>query len=278
MGAVDEIIAGLPIDQLAAELGADPDATLAAVREAVPALFGGLQANVADPQGALGLAEALTQHAELDPLDGVDLGSVDVEDGAKIVQHIFGAQPEQIQTLGAGASGSLMKQLLPILAPIVLSYLAKRLGVGSAKSSGSSGGGLGDLLGPILGGVLGGSAGGGSQSQAEPSNGGDIFGQILGQVLGGGAQTTQQSGGASGDILGQILGQVLGGGGSGSAAEAPAPTPSTTTTTSTSGPFQQYPGSPKSGEPQISLDDEPEAAPAQQQDGLGGILGQIFGR
>lgn len=250
MGAVDEIIAGLPIDQLAAQLGVDPDTTEQAVREAVPALFSGLQANVADPQGAVGLAEALTQHADVDPDGGVDLEAIDVEDGAKIVQHIFGAAPDQVQTLG-GASGSLMSKLLPILAPIVMSYIAKRLGVGSSKSSSSAGGGLGDLLGPILGSVLGGAVGGalggGSQSQAQaPSGGGDIFGQILGQVLGGGAAAEDTS----------------------------------SPVTDSAGPFQQYPGAPKAGEPQIDLSDEPEASDAQQgqQGGLGGLLGQIFGR
>ncbi len=276
MGAVDEIIAGLPIDQLAAQLGVDPDTTEQAVREAVPALFSGLQANVADPQGAMGLAEALTEHADVDPDGGVDLEAIDVEDGAKIVQHIFGAAPDQVQTLG-GVGGSLMSKLLPILAPIVMSYIAKRLGVGSSKSSGSAAGGLGDLLGPILGSVLGGAVGGalggGSQSQAQaPAGGGDIFGQILGQVLGGGSQATQPSQGGSGDILGQILGQVLGGGGA--AADTSSPV------TDGAGPFQQYPGAPKAGEPQMDLNDtqDTQAAQQEQQGGLGGLLGQIFGR
>ena len=71
---------------------------------------------------------------------------------------------------GAGGEG-LISKLLPLLAPIVMSYLAKKLGGGGADQAG--GGGLGDLLGGILGGQAGGAAGGG-------------LGDLLGGLLGGG--------------------------------------------------------------------------------------------
>ena len=67
---------------------------------------------------------------------GVDLDQVDTDDGEKIVGNIFGPNTDQVaQTLGGnlgGQGGGLIKQLLPILAPIVLAYLSKRLmGAGS---------------------------------------------------------------------------------------------------------------------------------------------------
>ncbi len=264
MGAVDEIIHDLDLDQLAQQLDTDPGVAEAAVRQALPSLFSGLQANVTSGDGAFSLAEALTQHADNGLLDGgVNLDDVDTQDGEKIVQHIFANNPDQLQSLrassaGGGALGGLMGKLLPILAPIVLSYIAKRLGMGSSSSrTTQSSGGLGDLLGPILGGILGGGAAGG-----------------LGDILGGGqgrAQTQPQSQ-SSGDIFGQILS-----GGSGAFPQAEQP--SIDTGSYSDSPFNTSSSNAgDDGEPRVDLD-EPDARSQQQQSGgLGDILGQIFGR
>ena len=49
---MDDILQNLPIDQLAQELGADPQEVQQAAQTALPALLGGLQANAQDPAGA----------------------------------------------------------------------------------------------------------------------------------------------------------------------------------------------------------------------------------
>jgi hypothetical protein len=112
---------------------------------------------------------------------GVNLDEVDTTDGEKIVGHVFGDQQgEVVNRLGAvdGAGGqNLVGKLLPMLAPIVLSYLASRVSGGGGKTSAVSGGGMEDLLGGLLGGVLG---GGGSKG------GGGGIGDLLGGLLGGG--------------------------------------------------------------------------------------------
>ncbi|HOQ53077.1 MAG TPA: DUF937 domain-containing protein [Micropruina sp.] len=194
MSAADDIIADLPLDQLAQQLGTDPATAEAAVRAALPSLFGGLQANAqTGEQSSLSLAEALTQHSDPQFLEGgVNLDDVDTDDGHAIVQHIFANSPEQAQVLqasSAGAGGNLINKVLPILAPIVMAYLAKRLSVGSSSqqrqsSESASGGmgGLGDLLGPILGGLFGGTA----SAQSGAAGGG--LGDILGQIFGDGGQ------------------------------------------------------------------------------------------
>jgi hypothetical protein len=136
---VDEILGQLPLDQLAAQLGVDPQTAARAAAAVIPSLIGGLQHN-ADQGNEQAIVGALVQHSSSNLFDSgsVDLNSVDAADGAKIVQHIFGDQSTQLaHAIGqrTGASGNLVNELLPILAPIVLAYLAKKL-TGSQQAGG----------------------------------------------------------------------------------------------------------------------------------------------
>ncbi len=193
MSASDDILGSLPLDQIAHEVGASPEEVEQAASAAIPALLGGLQANAEHDAGATSILGALAQH-DGGLLDGgVDLDRVDRADGAQIASHIFGSNEEQVYSaLGgssaAGAAGSaLVKKLIPILAPIVLSYLAKqvlggRAPGGSAGSAGSAGStpaesGLGGLLKDVLGSATG---------AAGSSGGGGVLGEVLGGLLSGG--------------------------------------------------------------------------------------------
>jgi hypothetical protein len=186
MSAVDDILADIPISQLASQLGVDEATAEAATRQAIPALLGGMQANAQDSDGAASLAGAVGNHSSALVDGGVDLNQVDTDDGQKIVQNVFGPNTDQVaQTLGGnlgGGQSGLIQKLLPILAPIVMSYLAKRLAGGAA--SGSGGGAGGGLLGSILGGLLGGGGAPGADRD-QPSSGPSIT-DILGGLLGGG--------------------------------------------------------------------------------------------
>ncbi len=195
MASFDDLLSQIPLGQIAEKLGVDENTAATAVKAALPTLVGGLEANAQSPEGAASLTNALQDHGTL--LDGgVNVDQVDTADGAKIVSNIFGSNENQVvNTLGGGlASSDLVKQLLPILAPIVLAYIAKQMGVGGAAAPAPApapapqggGGALGDLLGGLLRGAAGGNSGG--------------LGSVLGGVLGGNA------GGAIGDILGGLLG------------------------------------------------------------------------
>jgi hypothetical protein len=192
VSAVDDILADIPMDQLAAQLGVDAATAEQAARQAIPALLGGMQANAADPAGATSLAGALGDHPSELIDGGVDLQQVDTNDGEKIVGNIFGPNQDQVaQTLGGnlgGQAGGLIKRLLPILAPIVLAYLSKRI-MGQRQ-----GGAQDDPLGSILGGGTGGS--------------GNPLNDLLNSMLGGGAARggAQSSGGSILDVLGDLLG------------------------------------------------------------------------
>jgi hypothetical protein len=211
MDPADEILSQIPISQLAQQLGVDEATAEEAVRSAVPALLGGMAANAQDPGGAASLENALSQHTS-NPLEGLGIEGIDTKDGEAIVGNVFGDNTDQVVNKLGGQSGgkSLMQQLLPILAPIVLSMLAGKFMKGQAggpatapaggeapaggpmPSGGSGTGGLEDLLGSAT--AAGGSGG---------ASGG--IGDLLGGLLGG------SSGGSTGGIE-DLLGGLLGGG------------------------------------------------------------------
>lgn len=164
MTAVDDILARVPLADVARELGVSQAQAEALTRQSIPTLLGGMQANASDPGGGTSLEGALADHAG-DDVANPSLEQIDTTDGAKIVSNIFGGNSEAvIQSLGARSDGgtSLVSKLLPILAPIVLKYLAGKM--------------------------LGGGSGSGSTGSANPSGGG-MLGQILGEMLGGRAGT-----------------------------------------------------------------------------------------
>lgn len=180
MAVVDELLTQIPIDQLASRLGVDEQTAEQATRQALPALLSGMHANAQSPQGAGSLAEAIGQHDNDLLTGGVDVNQVDTAEGDKIVQHVFGDTRgqvvDQLGSIGGAGGSDLMSKLLPMLAPIVMSYLARRFTQGSAGTAGAAGeggeGGLGDLLGGLLGGA----------GQTGGLGGlGDVLGGLLGQ-------------------------------------------------------------------------------------------------
>lgn len=183
---IDEILSQLPADDLAARLGTDPETAMDAARRALPALLSGLDLEVQSGQAdALGAA-ALKDHDPSILAQDNPLSLIDFSDGEKILGHMFGDNRGAVeQRLGASgkAEAGLFSKLLPMLAPLVMSWLAGRMKskAGSA-SSGGGGGGLGD----ILGGLLGGEGAGG----AAPGGG---LGDLLGGILGGEKEAGKQA-------------------------------------------------------------------------------------
>ena len=137
MSEIEDILKQVPMDQVAAALGLDPRTAEAATRVVIPALLGGMKANAADPAGAESLATAVAQH-DTSALAG-DFGQIDTEDGQRIVDNVFGEQTIAVVAQIAGMTpvpgANYIEKLLPIIAPIVMSYLAKKLVAGGAKST-----------------------------------------------------------------------------------------------------------------------------------------------
>lgn len=210
MSDLDDLFKDIPIEQIAKQLGVSESQASAAVSAALPTLVKGLEANAQDPAAAAKLDKAIKSKSTSLVDGGISLGDVDPEDGAKIVKHIFGGKSNDVAaTLGGlggkdGLGPDLTKKLLAILAPIVLSWLLKKV---TGGGSGSSGGGIGDILGQVLTGGSGGSSSGSSSSGGILE---DVLGQVLSGAMGGSSSGGSSSGGLGG--LDQLLGGLLGGG------------------------------------------------------------------
>src|SRR5690554_5820122 len=154
-----ELMSKVPTDEIASRLGTDEETVREAVVAALPALLAKLQDNASSESGSSSLASALQQHNN-DLVRGsrVNLDQVDMHDGDKILRHVFGDRREQVSQQIAGnterASGGLLESLLPMLAPIAMSFLANRFSGGNQRNlqQQSSGPDLGGLIGGLLGG------------------------------------------------------------------------------------------------------------------------------
>ena len=180
----DELLSqlqGAPLQQIAEQLGTNPSQAQSAVAAALPMLLGALGRNAAQPQGAADLFGALQRDhvgraagggglGDLlgSVLGGMGGGSVGASaDGASILGHIFGGNQQRAeaglgQATGLGANAG---QLLQILAPIVMAFLAQR-----TQAGGMDAGGLGAVLGREH-----------AQVRQQGGVGGDLLGSLLDQ-------------------------------------------------------------------------------------------------
>ena len=184
----------MDLSAIGQQFGLTPEQTRAAFDALTPVVASGVRRTAQSETGLQDiLNSALNGNRQLDTASGNDvLGQIF---GSKDVSR--GVAQQLSATSGIGAA--VLKQLLPIVASIVMGQVAKKMGGGGQTSGG---GGLGDILGDILG-------GGQQQQRQQPQSGGGGLGDILGDILGGGQQQQPQSGGGG---LGDILKDILGGG------------------------------------------------------------------
>ena len=206
LGGLAQQFSGDTIGQIAGLIGASNEDAGKAVAASLPMLLGSL-AGASQQQGqANALFGALSNDHDgsildmLGPLLGGGYASRALgSDGTRVLSHLFGNKQGAVESAvakSAGLESGLIQKLLPILAPIVMGYMGRRLSAGAMDV-----GGLGSLL-------------GGEQQQArQPDSGlGGIF-----DMLAGGNDDDDGGGlmDVAGDLLGSpagkaILGQILG--------------------------------------------------------------------
>lgn len=187
MSDLSGLINLIPIGDIAKKLGVDESVARAAVAVAVPTIVGGLAANAHDAGGAASLEKALGKHQGRTP---TKLDDIDEKDGEKIVSHVFGSQKNDVVKAAASKAevsedgfdiGAIVAQVLPIIAPIVLGFVANQF--------------------------MGGTAGTASETASEPAPAPASNGNPLADMLGGLISSPQGQ-----DIIAGALGGLLGGG------------------------------------------------------------------
>jgi len=171
MAELDGLIEMIPIGDIARKLGISEKEASAAVRTALPSIVAGLSANASSGEGAAKLEKTLGKHTTR----STRIDDIDEEDGKKIVNHVFGPKKDAVVSAAAGKAdvkSDIIAKILPIVAPIVLAWLAQKFLGGktspAAPADSKESGGIGG----VLGGLLGGDSGG--------------LGDLLGGLLGGG--------------------------------------------------------------------------------------------
>ena len=140
MAGLDDLYAQIPTSEIANKLGADEGEVDSAIHTLVPVLLGGLQHNSQDPEHASRIESAANSHAGRGLLDaGGGVDQVGESDGQQAVATLFGGNDtDQVAAaLAKGGAGNsdLLKQLLPILLPMVLAYIGKRLSPDGAQTT-----------------------------------------------------------------------------------------------------------------------------------------------
>src|SRR5215213_8495750 len=109
MALADDILSDIDsgtLNDIAQQVGVEPDKLQTIIRDSLPALLGGMEQNVQSGEGAASLADALSQHADANPLG--DIGSlINGALGGGILDHVLGgATPNVSEAIGSKAGAS----------------------------------------------------------------------------------------------------------------------------------------------------------------------------
>lgn len=171
--------------KLGQQFGLSEDLTQQAMAALIPALAAGLKSNASKPGGAEALLGALSKGSHSRYLDDPDLlgRQETVDDGNGILGHLLGSK-EMSRSVASqaaqktGLESDVLKQMLPIVATMVMGSLSKKSEetdtmsqlAGMLGGSSQQSGGLGGLLGGLLG---------GGQKQAPQSDGLGMLGALF---------------------------------------------------------------------------------------------------
>lgn len=226
---------GQGMDLLARQFGLSQQQAQLAVEALMPAFSQGLKRNTADPYGIAGFMNAMAsgQHARYFEDAQNAFSAQGRDDGNTVLNQLFGSKDmsRAVAAQAAQATGigqDVLKQMLPVIASMVMGGLAKQSTGPAAQAGGFGGGGnpLGEIIEQMMrqgGGMMG---GGQPQQQApQPANPMDNpFGKVLQDMFGGGGQQQQPSPQPQSPMdnpFGKVLQDMFGGGAGGQAQPQP---------------------------------------------------------
>jgi hypothetical protein len=238
---------GQAFDLLARQFNINRQQAELAVEALLPAFSQGLKRNASDPYGVGAFMSALASgnHAQYFEDASRAFSPEGVREGNGILGHLFGSKDlsravAQQAAQATGLGQDMLKQMLPVIAAMIMGGLFKQsTGQMQASQAGGFGGGnnpLGQIIEEMM--KQGGGFGGGQQRQqpqAAPDPFDNPFGKVLKDMFGGGQQqdAPQPRPSPSGmdNPFGRIFEEMLRGGQRQTAEpepeEAPAPRPRT---------------------------------------------------
>jgi hypothetical protein len=161
MNILDTILAaqnGAAVDRLSTQFGLQPDQTSSALEALVPALAAGLQRNMSSDDGLSGLVSALASGRHQQYLDQPETLTDPATrlDGNAILGHVFGSKDVSRQVAAraaqrTGIDASILKQMLPLVAAMVMSGLSRQTSAaGAGRVPADATPGLVSMLTPLL--------------------------------------------------------------------------------------------------------------------------------
>lgn len=189
------------VSALGGKASASDDQVTQALLQALPSMLGKMQTNAQTKTGADSLLKALDQH-DLSEEDIVKIiKSADMEDGVKILNHIYGdetktAAAQKEVAAKSGIDPAKVAKIMAAAALVVLTMLAKTNKKANQTSAVSNSDGLSDLLGGVLS-----LAGGGSSK-----NSGLDIGSLIGAMTG---SSSKKDDGFGLDDVASILGKLM---------------------------------------------------------------------
>ena len=179
---------GDAMNNLGRQFGLNQSQTQDAVRQLLPALSSGLKRNTQNQDGLAALLGALQNGNHQNYYDDAQACASPQAtlEGNGILGHLFGSKDVSRAVAdraaeNTGIGSTILKQMLPVIASMVMGSLAKQTRepsmqqtLGGLMGGGGQGGGLESAIGDILGGVLGGGGQGGRQA-----TGADLLGSML---------------------------------------------------------------------------------------------------
>lgn len=144
---------GNAVETLARQFGLSRDQTQWAIELMMPAFSRGLKQNTADPMGLMNFMTALSsgRHGKYHDDPHEAFREEAIAEGNAILSHLFGSKnisravADQV-ALASGIGPAILKQMLPVVADIVMGGLFK----GSMSGAGRNGGAMGDLLAEMM--------------------------------------------------------------------------------------------------------------------------------
>lgn len=139
------------VQSLGKKTGASDEMVESILESALPMLLKGANEQASNKKTAESFAGALMQHAKSDTSDlSAFMDGIDLEDGAKIIAHLLGAENADKKEAVSKKTGADMKTTATVLAmaaPLLMSLLGKQTEKEDEKED------VGGLMGSLLSGV-----------------------------------------------------------------------------------------------------------------------------